>query len=140
MKTYQTKKYTLRLRVDQEEMLRVKTLMENNGYPTVSSFLRDVIFRKKIVSRKEVVRITDKVVRDKMNQLIYQVNRIGVNYNQVVAVYQKQSQQTRPDGTPYLNTQTLDEKLTSLMRMTEALRDEIAVLLDIVKRYTEDSQ
>lgn len=140
MKTYQTKKYTLRLRVDQEEMLRVKTLMENNGYPTVSSFLRDVIFRKKIVSRKEVVRITDKVVRDKMNQLIYQVNRIGVNYNQVVAVYQKQSQQTRPDGTPYLNTQALDEKLTSLMRMTEALRDEIAVLLDIVKRYTEDSQ
>lgn len=139
MKTKQAKTYTLRLRVDGEELLRVKTLMENNGYPTVSSFLRDVIFKKKIVSRKEVVNLTDKVMRDKMNQLIYQVNRIGVNYNQVVAIYQKQSQQTRRDGTPYMSERSVEEKLTTLMRMTEEFRDEFAVLLDVVKRYTGDN-
>ena len=74
-----------------------------------------------------------------MNALIYQVNRIGVNYNQFVAAYQRQSRQTRPDGTPYLNTRLLDDRVTALMRCTEGLRDEFAVILDIVKQYIGDN-
>ena len=81
--------------------------------------------------------ISDEILREKMNRLIYEVNKIGVNYNQVVSTYQRQSKQTRPDGTPYLNTRLLDEKVTALMRSTEGLRDEFAVLLDIVKRYIQ---
>ena len=79
--------------------------------------------------------VDDALLREKMNVLIYQVNKIGVNYNQFVATYQRQSRQVRPDGTPYLNTRLLNERVTALMRCTEGLRDEFAVLLDIVKRY-----
>ena len=75
-------------------------------------------------------------LRDRINILIYQVNEIGVNYNQVVTLYQKQAKQMRPDGTPYLNTRLLDEKVRLLMRSTEGLRDEFAVILDVIKRCT----
>ena len=59
----------------------------------------------------------------------------AVNYNQFVATYQRQSKQVRPDGSPYVNTRMLDDKVTALMRCTEGLRDEFAVILDIIKRY-----
>ena len=116
-------------------MARVRVLMENAGYPTVSCFMRDLITRKRLPERRPGAVIDGEVLREKMNRLIYEVNKIGVNYNQVVTLYQKQSKQMRPDGTPYLNTRLLDEKMTSLMRSTEGLRDEFAVMLDIVKRY-----
>ena len=58
-----------------------------------------------------------------------------MNYNQVVATYQRLSRERRPDGSPYLNTRLLDEKVTALMRSTEGLRDEFAVVLDVIKRY-----
>ena len=111
--------------------------MDNGGYPTVSCFLRDVITRKKLPERRSVSVVDEGIIRERMNRMIYEMNKIGVNYNQVVSTYQRQSKQTRPDGTPYLNTRLLDEKVTALMRSTEGLRDEFAVLLDIVKRYIQ---
>ena len=127
----------VKVRLTEDEFSRMKALMELGGYPTVSSFLREVITKRRLPGRREKGPVDDAVLREKMNALIYQVNRIGVNYNQFVAAYQRQSRQTRPDGTPYLNTRLLDEKVTALMRSTEGLRDEFAVLLDIVKRYIQ---
>lgn len=125
----------VQVRLTRDEMDRVRTLMEDGGYPTVSCFLREVITRKRLPERRNVAVVDDGVLRERMNRMVYEMNKIGVNYNQVVSTYQRQSKQTRPDGSPYLNTRLLDEKVTSLMRSTEALRDEFAVLLDIVKRY-----
>ena len=125
----------VQVRLTGDEMARVRVLMENAGYPTVSCFMRDLITRKRLPERRPGAVIDGEVLREKMNRLIYEVNKIGVNYNQVVTLYQKQSKQMRPDGTPYLNTRLLDEKMTVLMRSTEGLRDEFAVMLDIVKRY-----
>ena len=127
----------VQVRLTREEMDRVRTLMDNGGYPTVSCFLRDVITRKKLPERRSVSVVDEGIIRERMNRMIYEMNKIGVNYNQVVSTYQRQSKQTRPDGTPYLNTRLLDEKVTALMRSTEGLRDEFAVLLDIVKRYIQ---
>ena len=127
--------HTVKVRLTEDEFSRMSVVMETSGYPTVSSFLRDVITRKRLPERRAGAVISDEILREKMNRLIYEVNKIGVNYNQVVTLYQKQSKQMRPDGTPYLNTRLLDEKMTILMRSTEGLRDEFAVMLDIVKRY-----
>ena len=136
-KQKENRKCLVQVRLTREEMDRVKTLMDNGGYPTVSCFLRDVITRKKLPERRSVSVVDEGIIRERMNRMIYEVNKIGVNYNQVVSTYQRQSKQTRPDGTPYLNTRLLDEKVTALMRSTEGLRDEFAVLLDIVKRYIQ---
>ena len=119
----------VQVRLTRDEMDRVRTLMDDGGYPTVSCFLRDIITRKTLID--------DSVLRERLNRLVYEVNKIGVNYNQVVSTYQRQAKQTRPDGSPYLNTRLLDEKVTALMRSTEGLRDEFAVILDIVKRYIQ---
>ena len=120
-------------RLTEEEYAHMKLQMTIHGYPSVSGYLRDLIMLKRLPPRRVVCRITDRELRDRINILIYQVNKIGVNYNQVVTLYQKQAKQMRPDGTPYLNTRLLDEKMTSLMRSTEGLRDEFAVILDVIK-------
>ncbi len=122
-------------RLTEEEYARMKLQMTIFGYPSVSGYLRDLIMLKRLPPRRVVARITDRELRDRINRLIYNVNKIGVNYNQVVTLYQIQSKQIRPDGTPYLNTRLLNEKMTLLMRSTEGLRDEFAVILDVIKKY-----
>ena len=109
------------------------------GYNSFSCFLRELIMRKRLPYRQEIVHVSDKQLRDKINVLIYQVNKIGINYNQLVATWQKQSHQTRPDGSPYMNTRLVEARLTELMRMTEGLRDEFAVILDVIKKYIGES-
>ena len=129
----------VKVRLTEDEFSRMKTLMENGDYPTVSCFLREVISRKRLPDRRTVSKVDDTVLRERMNRMVYEVNKIGVNYNQFVSTYQRQSKQTRPDGTPYVNTRMLDEKVTALMRSTEGLRDEFAVILDVIKKYIGES-
>lgn len=83
----------------------------------------------------EVSKVTDKIFRERINALIYEVNKIGVNYNQVVAIWQKQAGQVRQDGTPWMDTRAVEIRLTDLMRKTENLRDEFAVIYDLIKKY-----
>lgn len=133
----QNRTRTVKVRLTDDEFFRMKALMDTAGYPTISCFLRDIITRKRLPERRSAAVIDDSVLRERLNRLVYEVNKIGVNYNQVVSTYQRQAKQTRPDGSPYLNTRLLDEKVTALMRSTEGLRDEFAVILDIVKRYIQ---
>ena len=125
----------IKVRFSPDEMSKVRTLMDNFGYRTVSAFVRDLVSRKRFSDHRAEPHIDDKVLREKMNNLIYQVNKIGVNYNQIAATWQKQAKQVRADGTPYMNTRSIEGKLTELMRLTEGLRDEFAVVLEYVKRY-----
>ena len=127
----------VKVRLTEDEFSRMETVMQMGDYPTVSSYLRDLITRKRLPDRRRLAVVNDGILRERMNRMVYEMNKIGVNYNQVVSTYQRQSRQTRPDGTPYINTRLLDEKMTALMRSTEGLRDEFAVLLDIVKRYID---
>ena len=129
----------VQVRLTRDEMDRVRTLMDDAGYPTVSCFLRDLITHRRLPEKRSASVVDAALLRERMNSLVYQVNKIGVNYNQFVATYQRQSKQVRADGTPYLNTRLLDERVTDLMRCTEGLRDEFAVMLHIVKRYINSS-
>ena len=127
----------VKVRLTEDEFSRMETVMQMGDYPTVSSYLRDLITRKRLPDRRRLAVVDEGILRERMNRMVYEMNKIGVNYNQVVSTYQRQSRQTRPDGTPYINARLLDEKMTALMRSTEGLRDEFAVLLDIVKRYID---
>ena len=129
----------IQVRLTPEEMARVKALMELSGYTVYSCFLRELILQKRLPYRQEIEHVSPRQLSDKINVLIYQVNKIGINYNQVVAAWQKQSRQTRPDGSPYMNTHAVEARLTELMRMTEGLRDEFAVILDVIKKYIGES-
>ena len=134
-----TRNHYIHARLNEEEYTQVRSLMAVAGYNSFSCFLRELIMRKRLPYRQETVHVSDRQLSDKINVLVYQVNKIGINYNQVVATWQKQSRQTRPDGSPYMNTRTVEARLTELMRMTEGLRDEFAVILDVIKKYIGES-
>ena len=127
--------FYIHARLTEDEYSRMKLQMEQLGHRSISGFLRELIMKRRIPSRIAHDAVSDEVLREKMNVLIYHVNKIGVNYNQIAATYQRQAKQIRPDGTPYLNTHLLDAKMTELMRCTAGLRDEFAVILEIIKRY-----
>ena len=135
----QTRSCLIQVRLTPEELERVKALMAISGYRVYSCFMRDLILQKRLPYRQEIEHVSPRQLSDKINVLIYQVNKIGINYNQVVAAWQKQSRQTRPDGSPYMNTHAVEARLTELMRMTEGLRDEFAVILDVIKKYIGES-
>lgn len=135
----QAKTKVIKLRVSDTEYEQVQVIMEKYGYRTVSSFLRDLVFKKKLVSKQVIVRVTDNLLKEKLNQFIFQANKIGVNYNQFVATYQRQSKMIGPDGKLILSNRMVDEKVDSLMKLTEQMRDEIAVIIDIFERYTQEN-
>lgn len=123
------------VRFSPNEMIRVRALMEQGGYLSLSGFIRDLALRKRFPDHRKEDVINDKKLLEKMNYLVYQVNKIGVNYNQVVAIWQKQSKLVKADGTPWMNTRSVEQRLEKLMSYTEGLRDEIAVILDVFNRY-----
>lgn len=139
MKQKETRKYYVHARLSPDEHARLKLEMELHGYRNISNYIRDLIMQKRLPRRGVLTSVSDRELRDRVNILIYQVNKIGINYNQVVATWQKQARQTRADGSPYMNTHSVEARLTELMRMTEGLRDEFAVILDVVKKYIGES-
>lgn len=71
--------HMLLIRVSQDEKLRIKSLTRSGGYPCMSDFIRTRIFRrldKKVISLDEN---TSQQLRD----LDYELNKIGVNLNQL---------------------------------------------------------
>lgn len=135
-KSFRRTRYTIRFTREEDE--KIRTLMANNGYRSVSIFMRDLLFKKQIVSRREVVKVTDRQLRNQMNDITYQVRKLGENYNQIVARYNAQAKMFQPDGRPYLNTEAVTRYMESLRNVTESLRDEVSVAIELVKRYNEE--
>ena len=67
-------RHTVRFTSDEDAKMR--TIMANNGYRSVSIFIRDLLFKKQIVSRREVVRVTDRQMRNQMNDITYQIKKM----------------------------------------------------------------
>lgn len=138
-KTGPARSVIIRFRVNSEEKEKIDLLMKNNGYKVVSIFMRDLLLKKQIVSRREVVKVTDRQLRNQINDITYQIKRMGDNYNQIVARYHSQSKMFHKDGRPYLNTQAIDATMEELKEITETVRDEMAVAIALIKTYTSDS-
>lgn len=115
---------------------KIKRLMDSYGYRSMSAFMRDCCLRKKLSPRKVNVTVTDEVLRSRMDQMIYQIRKIGTNYNSVVSTYMRQAKLTKADGTPLIAGYQVEKNMEKLMVMTESLRDEVAVIIDIFKQYT----
>lgn len=132
------KKHIIAVRLSDEEFARFLLIREQNMYKSNSSLLRDLLFKKKIVRKEVVVRVTDDYLRSSIERLLYEVNKIGVNYNQIASVYMAQSKMLKPDGTPFMGARLVEEKMIALMQITESLRDEVAVIIDIFKKYNTE--
>ncbi|HPF52311.1 MAG TPA: hypothetical protein PK335_12085 [Draconibacterium sp.] len=69
----------LLLRVSKEEKQRIKTLTRSGGYPCMSDFIRSRIFKR---LDKKIVSLDDNTSRQ-LKQLDYEINKNGINLNQL---------------------------------------------------------
>ena len=130
------RKYDLHVRLTYDEHARFMLQKRIHGFRTKSNYLRHLIMGQRIPAhRTEVPMVTNKILRERFHTFIYEVNKIGVNYNQVVAIWQKQAGRVRKDGTPWLNTRDIEGYLVKLIKCTEGLRDEFALIYDVIKKY-----
>lgn len=73
------RKAKLIIRVSQEEKQRIKALTKAGKFPCMSDFVRVRIFRK---LNKQVLTLDDET-NQQLKTLDYQLNKIGVNLNQL---------------------------------------------------------
>ena len=69
----------LLVRVSRDEKLRIKALTRSEGYPCMSDYVRSRIFRrldKKVIS-------LDENTSQQLRELDFELNKIGVNLNQL---------------------------------------------------------
>lgn len=71
--------HKLIIRVNPEEKLRIKALTKSGGYPCMSDFIRVRIFRQ--LDKKKVT--LDNETNQQLKELDYELNKIGVNLNQL---------------------------------------------------------
>jgi hypothetical protein len=69
----------LLIRVSQDEKQRIKALTRSGGYPCMSDYIRNRIFRRQ--DKKTIT--LDKNTSQQLRQLDYEINKIGVNLNQL---------------------------------------------------------
>ena len=67
------------IRVSREEKLRLKAMTKNGKYGCMSDLIRTKVFRE---SNKKVVSL-DEEARNQLKSLDYELNKIGVNLNQL---------------------------------------------------------
>ena len=67
------------IRVNQDEKLRIKSLTESGGYPCMSDFIRNRIFRR--LDKKTIT--LDNETSRQLKEMDYELNKIGVNLNQL---------------------------------------------------------
>jgi L-ribulose-5-phosphate 3-epimerase UlaE len=67
------------IRVNREEKLRIKALTKSGGYPCMSDFIRVRIFRQ---PDKRTVTL-DNATNRQLKAMDYELNKIGVNLNQL---------------------------------------------------------
>lgn len=67
------------IRVNQDEKLRIKSLTRSGGYPCMSDFIRNRIFRR--LDKKTIT--LDKETSRQLKEMDYELNKIGVNLNQL---------------------------------------------------------
>lgn len=69
----------LLLRVSQEEKSLIKALTKSGGYPCMSDYLRNRIFRR--LDKKTLT--LDENTSQQLKQMDYEINKVGVNLNQL---------------------------------------------------------
>lgn len=67
------------VRVSKDEKQRIKALTRSGGYPCMSDFIRNRIFRR--LDKKTVT--LDQNTNQQLRELDYELNKIGVNLNQL---------------------------------------------------------
>ena len=82
MKSRTPKTLFIKCRVTPGDRERLHELMRKTGHRSEASFIRDAVFKDKPITIPTSSPTDDEILQ-KMNELIREFNRIGINYNQI---------------------------------------------------------
>ena len=102
--------------------------MSSYGYRTISQFLRFIIEKRK--RRDMEAADSQKGSAAAIEHLAAEMRRIGANYNQFVASYNRAVRLTRKDGSPSVSEKETRRNQLGLMELTLELTRDLHALMD----------
>ena len=132
MGTFKEKKRDVRytIRFTEEESERIKTDMKNLNFLSFSKYTRSLLLKKKVTIQRET--ITDRSIRNQINEISGKIGKIGVNYNQVVKLLQSLSSTTKKDGRPVINTKIVASQMDQIAKLTKEIKKQQERLIEQV--------
>jgi hypothetical protein len=113
------RRFTFRLTPEEEE--QVRSDMAAFDYLSMSKYVRTLLLRKYIPVQK--VTMTDRSIRNQINDISLKISRIGTNYNQVVKRYNQSCSEKKKNGDPVINTKATMFYIAKLYDMMREVRD-----------------
>lgn len=127
------------LRFTEDEFEKIRTQMAKADYLSISKFIRDRALNKQIKVRKNIV-LTDRNLRNMINDISARIAKIGVDYNQATKQMNSLSKKTRSDGSPVINSRAANFYLTKVATMTIELKEQMNLLISIVERLEKETE
>ena len=91
---------------------------------------RVLLLKKKVTIQRET--ITDRSIRNQINEISGKIGKIGVNYNQVVKLLQSLSNTTKKDGRPVINTKIVASQMDQIAKLTKEIKKQQERLIEQV--------
>ena len=132
------RRHRITVRFTDKEYAQLKAKMANNDYLSASKYIRARTLDEFIRIKKKIV-LTDKNLRNQINNLTAKIERIGVDYNQATKRFNTLAKSRRQDGSPVINARAANYYLKKLYALTKDLKGEVDTLIDIVERVNYDS-
>lgn len=121
------------IRFTEKEEIILQQRINAAGYKSVSRYIRDCALGNGItVPRK--IRLTDRGLRDQLNAINASIQKIGVNYNQVVAAINTLIVSTRENGAAPGVVHGLEKRLDKLYKETVKIPELMDVAIEVIKR------
>ena len=125
------------VRFTQKQFLQLETQMRNSDYTSLSRYIRDKVLNRQVFIRKDIV-LSDRNLRNQINNLSSIVARVGVDYNQATKKFNTLLKMKRADGSPVINARAANYYLTQLNIQTRELIAAVGHIIDVVDRLDYD--
>ena len=100
----------------------------------ISKFIRDRALNKQIKVRKNII-LTDRNLRNMINDISTRIAKIGVDYNQATKQLNALSKKTRADGSPVINARAANYYLAKVATMTKELKQTMDQIIEMVEDF-----
>ena len=126
------------LRFTEGEFEQIESQMKKADYISISKFIRDRALNKQIKVRKNII-LTDRNLRNMINDISTRIAKIGVDYNQATKQLNALSKKQRADGSPVINARAANYYLNKVALMTKELKEQMELVINIVDRLEKET-
>lgn len=126
------------LRFTEGEFEQIESQMKKADYISISKFIRDRALNKQIKVRKNII-LTDRNLRNMINDITTRIAKIGVDYNQATKQLNALSKKQRADGSPVINSRAANYYLNKVALMTKDLKEQMELVINIVDRLEKET-